>query len=171
MQRRLDQWDIRARLGDTYLHDTDSLSWIAIELQVVLPIHGSPQMKKQLRSSARESGGATAVEFALTMPLFLGLLVGCIQLGLALWTQFGLQYGSEAAARCASIDTTTCSTPDQTASYAASHALGLSLPSSAFTVSTPGCGNQISASYPYTFYTIVFGTPSVTLTARSCFPR
>ncbi len=128
-------------------------------------------MKMQLRSSIRENSGATAVELALTMPLFLGLLIGCIQLGLALWTQFGLQYGSEAGARCASIDTTTCGTSDQIASYAASHAFGLSLPSSAFTVSTPSCGNQVSASYPYTFYTLLFRTPTVTLTARSCFPH
>jgi len=119
----------------------------------------------------RENSGATAVEFALTMPLFLALLIGGVQFGLALWTQFGLQYGSEAAARCASITTTTCSTSGQIAAYAANHALGLSVPSSAFSVSTPSCGNQVSASYPYTFYTLLFGTPTLTLTARSCFPH
>jgi len=119
----------------------------------------------------RENSGATAVEFALTMPLFLALLIGGVQLGLALWLQFGLQYGSEAAARCASITTTTCGTSDQIAAYAANHALGLSVPSSAFSVSTPSCGNQVSASYPYTFYTLLFGAPTVTLAARSCFPH
>jgi Flp pilus assembly protein TadG len=105
------------------------------------------------------------------MPLFVALLVGCVQLGLALWTQFGLQYGSDAAARCASINTSTCDNSTDTAAYAASHAFGLSLPPSAFSASTPGCGNQVSASYPYTFYTLVAGNPSVTLTARSCFPH
>ena len=128
-------------------------------------------MKIPFRSSMRENSGATAVELALTMPLFLALLIGCVQIGLVLWTQFGLQYGSEAAARCASIDTTTCSNSTQIASYAANHALGLSVPTSAFTVSTPSCGNQISASYPYTFYTLVAGAPTVTLRARACFPH
>jgi len=121
--------------------------------------------------SIRENSGATAVEFAFTMPIFLALLIGSVQLGLLLWTQFGLQNGSEAAARCASIDTTNCSTSTQTASYAANHAFGLSVPPSAFSVSTPGCGNQVSASYPYTFYTLVAGTLTVTLTAQSCFPH
>jgi Flp pilus assembly protein TadG len=125
----------------------------------------------KIRSSIPENSGATAVEFAFTMPLFLALLIGSVQLGLLLWTQFGLQYGSEAAARCASIDTTSCSTSDQIASYAANHALGLSVPSAAFSVSTPSCGNQVSASYPYAFYTLVAGTLTVTLTTRSCFPH
>jgi Flp pilus assembly protein TadG len=120
--------------------------------------------------SFNEASGTTAVEFALTVPIFLALVAGIIQAGLMLWTQFGMHYGSEAAARCASVNTTTCVTADQIAAYAASHALGLSLPNSAFTFSTPACGNQVSANYTYSFYTLVFGTPTITLTARSCFP-
>jgi len=127
-------------------------------------------MKTQFRSLSRDNGGATAVEFAFTMPMFLALLIVTVQLGLALWTQFGLQYGSESAARCASITPSTCANSTETASYAASHAFGLSVTSSAFTVSTPSCGNQVSASYPYQFYTLIAGTRTVTLSARSCFP-
>ncbi|HEX3432373.1 MAG TPA: TadE family protein [Rhizomicrobium sp.] len=127
-------------------------------------------MKIFLRPRLSKDSGATAVEFAITFPLFLVLLTGIIEIGLAAWSQFGLQYGAEAAVRCASVNTTTCATPDQIASYAASHALGLSFPSSVFTIATASCGNQVSASYAYPFYTLVFGTPTVTLTARSCFP-
>jgi Flp pilus assembly protein TadG len=127
-------------------------------------------MKHPLRKSISENSGATAVELALTMPLFLALLMGVIQIGLALWTQFGIQYGSEAAARCASVDAASCGTSDQIATYAAGHALGLSLPKSAFSVSIPSCGNQVSASFVYRFNTLLLGTPSVTLSARSCFP-
>lgn len=127
-------------------------------------------MKMPTRTRLSDESGATAVEFALTIPVFLTLLAGIIEIGLAVWTQFGLQYGAEAAVRCASVNATTCGTADQIASYAASHALGLSLPSSVFTISTPSCGNQVSASYVYPFYTLFFGTPTVTLTARSCFP-
>lgn len=126
-------------------------------------------MKRQARSMG-ETGGATFVEFALTAPLFLALVFGAIQMGLALWTQFGLQYGSEAAARCASVTPATCGTADQISDYAASHALGLSLPGSVFTAVASDCGNQVSATYNYVFYTLFFGAPTLTLTARSCFP-
>lgn len=117
-----------------------------------------------------EPNGATFVEFALTAPLFLALLFGAIQMGLVLWTQFGLQYGSEAAARCASVDASTCGSADQIAGYAAGHAFGLSLPSSVFTAAASHCGNQVTASYNYVFYTLFFGAPTLTLTASSCFP-
>ena len=127
-------------------------------------------MNRYLGASAKAEGGSSAIEFAMTAPIFLALVFGAIEMGLVLWTQFGLQYGSEAAARCASIDATDCGTPDQVASYAASHALGLSLPSSVFSLSTASCGNQVSANYTYRFYTFFFGKPSVTLAAKSCFP-
>ena len=117
-----------------------------------------------------DESGATAVEFALTAPIFIALLFGIIECGLALWTQFGLQYGTEAAARCATVDTATCSSASATASYAASNALGLTVPASTFTATTPSCGNLVQASYVYTFLTSYFGTPRVTLTAQSCFP-
>jgi Flp pilus assembly protein TadG len=45
--------------------------------------------------------GATVVEFALTMPLFLLIMLGIIQAGWLLWTQYGLQQGVQMAARCA----------------------------------------------------------------------
>jgi hypothetical protein len=120
--------------------------------------------------SGKEKSGATIVEFGLTAPLFIALLLGVIEIGVAVWTQFGLQYGSEAAARCASINPTDCGTSDQVAAYAASHAFGLSLSPSVFSLSTPGCGNQVAANYTYRFYTLFFGSPTVALTARSCFP-
>ncbi|MGH6840009.1 MAG: TadE/TadG family type IV pilus assembly protein, partial [Methylocella sp.] len=44
--------------------------------------------------------GASAVEFALTMPVFLLLLLGVWQISFGMWAQFALQHGAEAAARC-----------------------------------------------------------------------
>lgn len=122
------------------------------------------------RTVLADESGATAVEFALTAPIFIALIFGIIECALALWTQFGLQYGAEAAARCASVNTTTCSSASATASYAASNALGLTVPASTFTLTTPSCGNLVQASYVYTFVTSYFGTPKVTLKAQSCFP-
>src|SRR5215469_405715 len=129
---------IRERVGDAYLRADPSLSRTAIRLRAQLPIDRPSQMKMRSQRSVTESSGATLVEFALTAPLFFALLFGAIQAGLALWTQFGLEYGSDAAARCASVNASTCGTADQISGYAASHALGLSLPSSVFSAATSG---------------------------------
>ena len=117
------------------------------------------------------TGGATAVEFALTAPMFMALLWGIIEAGLALWTQFGMENGVEEAARCASVYYgSTCSTASAITSYAASHTLGATIPASAFTYSKPSCGNQVNGSYNYAFFTHYLGT-RVTLSAQSCFPN
>ena len=118
----------------------------------------------------RDSGGATAVEFGLTAPIFMALLFGVVEVALAVWTQFGLQYGVEAAARCATVNPSTCGNSSQIATYAANNALGLTIPASTFTATTPSCGNLVQANYTYAFLTSYFGAPTVTLTAQSCYP-
>ncbi len=124
-----------------------------------------------IRSFLRARSGTTAVEFALTAPLFFGLVAGVIELGIVLWMQVTLQQGAEAAARCASVNKTLCGSTSQIQSYAAAQSYGLSPPSSTFSVSAPSCGNQVSASYVYNFAFGYIGVPKVTLTAQSCFPK
>ena len=51
-----------------------------------------------------DTWGATLVEFSVTLPLFLLLMFGLIQVGLLLWTRAGLQHGVEVATRCASVN-------------------------------------------------------------------
>jgi Flp pilus assembly protein TadG len=118
----------------------------------------------------RDAQGATAVEFALTLPVFAALIFGVIQVGLLLWTQLGIQNGVEAAARCASVNTTICPDAGSIQNYAAQHALGLGLPASTFSVVTQACGNQVSANYTMALFTNSFPSASLTLTAQSCFP-
>jgi hypothetical protein len=48
---------------------------------------------------------------------------------------------------------------------------GLNVPASTFTVISPACGNQVSATYTFEFMASVAGLSSVTLTAQSCFPK
>jgi Flp pilus assembly protein TadG len=119
----------------------------------------------------RDARGSSAVEFGLTVPVFLALMMGVIETGLLMWAQIGLQHGAEAAARCATINTTTCGSTSATQTYAAQQAFGLNPPSSVFTVSTPSCGNQVSASYSFQFITSYLGMSALTLSARSCFPK
>lgn len=119
----------------------------------------------------QDQQGASAVEFAIIAPVFFLLIFGIIAVGLMFWTQIGLQHGAEMAARCASINTTLCpnGNPSAITKYAMQQALGLSLPSSTFTYSTPACGNQVSASYTFQFPDILNLGP-LTLTAQACFP-
>lgn len=121
----------------------------------------------RLGRDLREERGTAAVELALTMPVFLMLLLGAIEYGLVMWTQFGIEHGAEMAARCAVISPSQC---PNVPIFAASEAFGLNPPASTFTVSTPACGEEVSASYKFNFVTKYFGK-SVTLSAMSCFPK
>lgn len=116
-----------------------------------------------------ERDGNAAIEFALTLPALMLLLLGIMELGRALWTQSALSYSVDQAARCASIDTNTCGSVSQIQNYAAG-AGGASFSSSVFTVSTTGCGSLVSATYPVQL-NIPFAAYAITLTAQSCYPK
>jgi Flp pilus assembly protein TadG len=122
----------------------------------------------KIRSFIADIQGTSAVEFALTAPIYLLMLSVFIMGALLLWTQLGLQHGVESAARCASINPAMCGTDEAIQSYAASKAFGLTVRPSVFTSSKPSCGNQVTASYVIPFN--LYGLPSPTLTAQACFP-
>jgi Flp pilus assembly protein TadG len=114
--------------------------------------------------------GATVVEFALILPPFLLLLFGVVEFGRALWTQSALHFAVEEAARCAAVDATNCATATQVQQFAVSRAAGLGLTNAVFSLTTPACGNRVSASYAFPFV-LANMFPNVTLTAQSCFPK
>jgi Flp pilus assembly protein TadG len=117
----------------------------------------------------RNRSGATAVEFALTVPVFFALVIGAVEVGLLCWAHLALQQGSEAAARCASVNKTLCGTTAQIQAYASAQSLGLAPVASTFTVSTEACGKRVQASYDPPFLT-AFAMSGVTLAASACFP-
>ena len=123
------------------------------------------------RSFFVATDGATALEFALTAPIFLAMVLGSLTLGLGLFAQVALQHGVEMAARCATINTTICGSTSSIQTYAVQQSLGLGPPSSTFTVSTPSCGNQVQATYPIKLNFAVYGHRDITLAASSCFPK
>jgi Flp pilus assembly protein TadG len=125
----------------------------------------------KLRRLCSDVRGATAVEFALTAPILFAILLAICEFGLMAWTQLGLQHGAEMAARCATFNTSTCGSVTAIQNYALQNAFGLNVPASTFTVTTPACGNQVSASYSFQFIATHFGLSSVTLNAQSCFPK
>ena len=126
---------------------------------------------------ARNENGSNAVEFALVVPLLCTMFFGIFEFGRALWVQGTLDYAVEQAARCASINTTTCSSPGTTETYASQQTTPLNIPVADFTASTPTCGNQVTASYQFNFigtFALIGGNAifpsSLTLTSSSCYP-
>lgn len=117
----------------------------------------------------QDERGASALEFALTAPVFFLFIFGIIEVGLLFWTQLGLQHGAEMAARCASVNSTLCPSSSAITNYAAQQAFGLTLPTGTFTYSALACGNQVNANYSFEFPQIINLSP-VTLTAKACFP-
>ena len=133
----------------------------------------------------RASDGATAVEMAFILPVFLMFLLGICEFGRALWTQTALQFAVETAARCAAISPSLCIAPGGASmdipAYAASQAFGMSIPASAFTYtpnatcgiasgSTGSGGAQVTALYAFDAIVPKLVPVAVTLSAKSCHP-
>lgn len=120
---------------------------------------------KHVRTRGRR--GTTALEYALVMPVLLLFLLGIMDMGRLMWIYTGLNRGVEEGSRCAATNTTTCGTNAQIQAVAAAAVWGASVPSSAFSVSNPSCGIQVSASYGFTFFTP--GLSAITLAPSACF--
>ena len=169
MSRRRDLWHLCSSFNASKLHDHFAIPYDAQHL------HANSSVKREDPVSFSrfldESRGTTAVEFAITLPLFIMVIFGILECGFMLWTQLGLQHGTQMAARCASINASVCGNASATQLFAVQQAYGLPITADVFTVTTSSCGNQINASYTYTFLSSYFGSPAVTLTAQSCFPN
>ncbi len=126
-----------------------------------------------MRGLAGDRRGVTTLEVAIVFPVFILMVLGVLDFSRALWLQGALQSAVEQAARCAAVDTVTCGSATQIESYAAGKVAGFAMPASVFTATAAACGQQVSASYPFTFIPSnmpPFNTISLTLTAQSCRP-
>jgi Flp pilus assembly protein TadG len=122
------------------------------------------------RELIRDEDGAAAVEFAITSPVYFLALFGLAQVGLWLWSDFSLQRAVDVASRCAALLTSTCGTTSEIQTYAASNAIGLSVPSTAFSVTNASCGAQVSAAYQVPTFTAGLGLPNITVHVSACYP-
>ena len=125
--------------------------------------------------------GAAAIEYAIVLPVLLLFVLGVMDTGRLLWTYVTIYRATEAAARCAAIaaavpTAVNCTTAGQTQTYAVTAAWGLTIPTSAFTVSNPACGMQVHATYVFQFVIPWFPAlgeappGTATLTATVCYP-
>jgi Flp pilus assembly protein TadG len=144
------------------------------------------------RGIAKANGGATAVEFALVVPMFLMLVFGGIEFGRLLWTEQALQETAVAGARCVAIaqgSGESASPCSSSGSYSASTATtyiqnvakgwGLNLASSGINLATSGsgaCAGLSQVTLTSTFTSVVptlvhLSTSGVSLSASACYPN
>jgi Flp pilus assembly protein TadG len=106
---------------------------------------------------------------AILFPVVLLFIYGLSEFARAIWIQATLDYAVQAAARCAAVDTNTCANSSQTQVFAASRAVGLTISSDNFSVSTESCGTRVAISLPYQFSVPNLFPQPVTLTASACY--
>jgi Flp pilus assembly protein TadG len=144
---------------------------------------------RALRSLGRSQNGATLVEFALVAPVFLALLFGALEFGLALWTQQALQETAIAGARCMALPQSGCATAayayssSNTTTYiqTVANQWGISLPSANIIQTNTGttqCGTSgfSQVSLTFTFQSVVpnlvqIPSGGIPLSATACFPN
>ena len=122
------------------------------------------------RRFLHDGSGSSAVEFAMLSPIFFGIAFGVIDAGRLAWTQMTIEHAVESAARCASLQSSDCTSASQIQSYATTQAPGLGLSASVFSYSTPSCGAQVAASYKYYYLSPAFPRSYSTITAQACLP-
>ena len=129
------------------------------------------------RRLTRDERGVAAVEFAISSPVYFVALFGLAQAGLWLYSDFSLQRAADAASRWASLQCgpklATCPTNSQLQTYAVNAVAGLSVPSSAFSMTTtdPSCaGALVSGAYDVPTFTSGLGLPNITVHVSACYP-
>lgn len=132
------------------------------------------------RSLTRDDSGATAVEFALILPLLIAMIAGIIEGSRLLWTHQVLQETAAHTARCMAIGNDGCDSPAGVRVFAQARGakLGIKFTPQAVTIA-PGvtCNdidkmNRVEIDIPFNspFEGIIPGLPE-RLNAKACFPN
>jgi Flp pilus assembly protein TadG len=121
-----------------------------------------------MRRWLRDEGAASATEFALVLPLFIGLTLGLINLCIALFAFVNLLAVTQAAARCAAIDTTNCSTSTAVNTWAQARYAGPGI-GATFALTSQSCGKQVDSTGTFHLVTVVYN-PTLTISATACYP-
>jgi Flp pilus assembly protein TadG len=122
----------------------------------------------------KDNRGSTALEFSLVVPIWLGFVIGVMQIGLLLWVENMMHDVVDAAARCMAVHTT-CTDQTSMQNYAMMITVfkpGFLWQASDFhlndsTAGTCSGGSQVSISYSYK---LLYVHP-LTISAKSCYPN
>jgi Flp pilus assembly protein TadG len=120
-----------------------------------------------LATACRSNHGATAVEFGIIAPALLTLVVGTFYLCMALFLVASMHFAVEDGARCASVNSTTCSSASAIVKYTQSRYFGPNTPT--FTYASASCGHSVSASVTYVANLGVTSV-SMPIKATACYP-
>ncbi len=71
---------------------------------------------RQYRSAWAARQGATALEFALVLPVFIALLLFIFDISMVLWAKGTMQLAASQTARCTAISSPACTNPQAFAS-------------------------------------------------------
>ncbi|MBC7908501.1 MAG: pilus assembly protein [Rhodospirillaceae bacterium] len=123
-----------------------------------------------LRRLFQDRRGATAVEFALVLPVFLVLLLGTMELGRVMWAHSTLQFAAEEASRYA-IAHSSASNAEITAK-AQAHLVGLNSGEVTVNVTNNAATVTVQLTHNFQFATaglLPYGNMALSATSR--FPR
>ena len=121
-----------------------------------------------LRRFLRDRSGATALEYALVLPLLALMIMGGIWVGVLTLAVSSLDMAVQSAARCAAVDANLCATNSATQSFALTRYAGPSI-SPVFTASDAGCGHTVTGQATFDL-NIVPGIGSIPLAVSACYP-
>jgi len=143
-------------------------------------------LQRAWRKMRQRQDGASAVEFALIMPLFIPLLLGVCEYARFAWTYEAVQEAAVAGARCVGMTLNACSVNgvyDQSNAVAfiqsEAQNWGVTIPSANVRISTATTCNGVSGfsqvQLSYTFQSFVpalidFLSTGQVITGAACFP-
>lgn len=126
-----------------------------------------------------DSRGATAVEFALVLPLLIAMIVLVIEGNRLLWTRQAIQEAASNTARCMAIDSKACGTQEDARHYGQQRAarMGIRIETSSVSITGPQeCNgtqdmNRVVIDIPFTSPVggLIPALPK-RLDAEACFP-
>jgi Flp pilus assembly protein TadG len=124
------------------------------------------------RNLRHDCGGATAVEFAVLLPVLLLVLTGILEFGRALWIRQDMQFAVEEAARYALVNDTASASAITGVATARLGAVGPATPG--VTVATTIASDSVTVAATAVFTPIFTGLlpeGMFTMTARARTPR
>ena len=129
----------------------------------------------------RDQRGASAVEFALVIPVAVALILSLLHMSAVLYAANNLHFATEETARCLAVSannpagtTTPCPDKTQVQTYGLARYVGPNV-SPAFSVSTaatPECANtnRVSATGTYNMFMGFVSFP-IAVSAAACYPH
>ena len=120
----------------------------------------------------RDRSGTTLVEFAITLPVTVMIILGGVEFGRVYWVRHTLQFAAEETGRYAMAHAST--TTDQLKSYAQSNLPGIDPASATVTVTPDSVDNTnfvtITVTAPFNFLIPFVDLSSMTLTGTTRVP-